>query len=200
MPWSVAFWFSDSLIRWFLDSKISFQLSADVQLGWAWRLFSCQCSCTLHCSQIQHFLAFSILPIPHKFSTHNHQELMNLGRVLWSYSSWIFKKHLRIHPIYKISEGSNSWTFLTSFSNTLDPVYSIAPNIPVPLILIRAKSSAVINIEGSLEAGVASLHLLSEELVHQHWLSKLQARNWARALPVECSRLPCYVFCICMLT
>ena len=43
---SVAFWFGDSLICWFLDSKISFQLSTDVQVGWAWRLFSCQCSCS----------------------------------------------------------------------------------------------------------------------------------------------------------
>ena len=46
MPWSVAFWFRDSLICWFLDSEIWFQLSADVQLGWAWRLFPCQSSCT----------------------------------------------------------------------------------------------------------------------------------------------------------
>ena len=32
----------DFLSCWFLDSKISFQLSAMVRLRWAWRLFSCQ--------------------------------------------------------------------------------------------------------------------------------------------------------------
>ena len=46
LPWmisslnlSLLFYF---LSCWFLDSEISFQLSAMVRLRWAWRLFSCQ--------------------------------------------------------------------------------------------------------------------------------------------------------------